>query len=94
MFNFNSAARSALFELGVLALDKDGEQVLAGLTAAETLFLMTCDLTGDAVGSGEAQLYDQLRNRFHAAREETFRNSAALTSIYLGQHRSRSPGNG
>lgn len=87
MHRFDNDVRAALFSAGVIALNDDGETTFTGLTASETRFVMDYDLAQAQQNSGEHRRFQQLVQKFEAAREAVIQDAQQLAIQQLGQFR-------
>lgn len=69
MLKINDQIRKLLKSTGAIQFDADGEEVLAGLTPAESLFMLACSQEApSARDPGDAFLLNQLKHRHLTAR--------------------------
>jgi len=69
MLDIDESLRRALRSKGALTVDECGDEVLVGMTHAETIFYLHFDEPRSTVGSsGEAGVYRELENRHLRAR--------------------------
>jgi hypothetical protein len=69
MLNLNDGQRSELLLRGALTVDEDGDEVLLGLTLAESHFFLTFEEQPvETHATGETVLYYQLKHKHLAAR--------------------------
>lgn len=87
MFEIDEEARGALYAAAVLAVNDDGEEVFTGLTFAETNFVFAYQESEQSFASGEAALFQQLLQKFHAARDLMLKTAGALATEQLTRHR-------
>lgn len=72
MLDLDDARRSELLLRGALTVDDDGDEVLVGLTLAESHFYLTFEEHPvETHDTGETSLYYQLKHKHLAARSAT-----------------------
>jgi hypothetical protein len=75
--------RAVLSSSGALSVDEDGDEVLLGLTVAESAFMLVyCQSQVDERDPGEQRLFDKLQERHLAARLGKVAIIAARNSGY------------
>lgn len=78
MLNLNETLRDRLLATGALVVDEDGDEVLAGLTVAESKFFLFYEIDPrDGYASAETNLYFELRHKHLVARCERLHLSLA-----------------
>lgn len=82
MLKINDQIRKLLKATGAIQFDADGEEVLAGLTPAESVFVLECSQEAPSVRNpGDAFLLNQLKHRHLNARL----SQLGYTSNSIGQ---------
>jgi hypothetical protein len=87
MVHFDEETDAALFGAGVLTTDENGKAVFTGLTAAETQFVLDYDTSAPPVNTTECHHFQELLQKFHAARDIVLEEAERFVNTQLDRYR-------
>jgi hypothetical protein len=85
--HFDVETDAALFGAGVLTTDENGKAIFAGLTAAETQFVLDYDTSALSPTTAASRYFDELLAKFHLARDIVLEEAERDVNARLDRYR-------